>query len=206
MELSFVTLWLNRNFFYFDYNILKFWHEFAVITRGILTPFFKFISFLAEYGILFIILSVIFMFFKKTKKIGLCTSIAIFYGFLITNILLKNIIVRQRPFQNIYQEWWTFVDSTKALGNSFPSSHVTIITSFATILCLNTKKRYGIICIISIISIILMGCSRTYLMVQYPTDIVGGIIFGLFSGFLAQKTVRKFQNNKKQTVKRYKNI
>lgn len=200
MELSFITLWLNREFFYFDYNILKFWHEFASATHGALTPIFKFISLLAEYGIFLILLSVIFMFFKKTKKLGLCTFISIIFGAMITNILLKNLVLRQRPFQNVYHEWWLYVGSTKALGTSFPSGHVTATTAFITALCLNTKKRYGII---GVIFIILMGCSRNYLMVHYPTDVVGGIIFGMISGFLAKKTVEKLQENRMtKTIKR----
>lgn len=200
MDLSFVTLWLNREFFYFDHNILSFWHNFATSTHGVFTPVFKFISLFAEYGIFLILFSLILMFFKKTKKIGLCTIISLLIGAIITNLLLKNLIIRQRPFENIYKDWWIYVQRTIASGSSFPSGHVTAASAFITALCLNTKKRFWII---GVIFVFLMGCSRNYLMVHYPSDVVFGILVGLISGCLSKKIVEKLQESKNtKTIKR----
>ena len=37
---------------------------------------------------------------------------------------------------------------------------------------------------------VLIGCSRLYLMVHYPTDVIGGVICGMTAGILAYFIVK----------------
>lgn len=201
MKLSFVANWLNKKFLYFDYNILKFWHDFAKETHNAFTPFFEFISFLAENGIILILISIILMCFRKTKKIGLCTFFSIIIGAIITNLFLKNIIARPRPFMGMYDSWWSYVGALKVKEYSFPSGHVTATMAFMTALFLQSKnKKYAWL---GFILVILMGISRNYLMVHYPTDVIGGVLAGFIAGILAKKVMNKmYEKANTKTIKR----
>ena len=42
----------------------------------------------------------------------------------------------------------------------------------------------------------LIGISRLYLYVHYPTDIIGGVVFGSLSGYLGYKIVEWIQKKK----------
>lgn len=178
MELTFIADWLNKTFASFDYTILEKMHKLAESTAGALTPVFEFISLLAEKGIILFIIAVVLMCLKNTRKIGICMFIAIVCGALITNIVLKNLIARPRPFidsNGIYNNWWAFVGMEEESGFSFPSGHTTATMAAMTAIFLCCNKKYSWT---SFIFVILMGMSRNYLMVHYPSDIIGGIVAG----------------------------
>ena len=59
-----------------------------------LTPIFKGITFFGEYGIGWILLALIFLCFKKTRRIGWTMGIALLLGVLLGEVALKNIIAR----------------------------------------------------------------------------------------------------------------
>ena len=176
---------LNTAFEGYDYFILSKLHDLAVITKGGITPLFNFISLLAEKGIFLFLIAVILMAFKKTRKIGVCVFGAVCCGALITNICLKDLIVRARPFMvftSDYNSWWQFVGSTFEDDFSFPSGHATAAMAFATAIFLTTdkKKSWPIF-----LFVIVMGIARNYLMVHYPSDILGGILVGAVAGFIS---------------------
>lgn len=185
MELTEVANWLNNFFAGFDHLILSILHNFAVFTSGHLTWLFKLISLLGEKGLFLILISIFLMLFKKTRKVGICMFGAIGCGAIITNFILKDFIARPRPFMsNIveYKEWWNYVGAVSEDEFSFPSGHTTAITAamMSIFLFSKSKKRYMVF-----IFIILMGISRNYLMVHYPSDIIGGFISGLISSLIA---------------------
>ncbi|MBG0765902.1 MAG: phosphatase PAP2 family protein, partial [Tissierellales bacterium] len=68
---------------------------------------------------------------------------------------------------------------------SFPSGHTT--SSFAASISILIKKRkigFGFVFLALGIAF-----SRLYLMVHYPSDIIGGIVLGLICAFAADKIV-----------------
>lgn len=89
-------------------------------------------------------------------------------GAAVSNLILKHIFHRTRP-----SFWHSAVTET---GYSFPSGHAMI--SSALILCLivmlwNTRWRVVSIVLGSFI-VMMIGISRLYLGVHYPTDIIAG--------------------------------
>ena len=62
------------------------------------TPVFKGITIAENYGIVFIVIAVILLIFKKTRKAGILALLAMLFGFIFTNLILKNVIARPRPF------------------------------------------------------------------------------------------------------------
>lgn len=203
MQLTQTSQWLNTTFYAFDHAILEFLHNLALLTNGNLNWLFKFISLFAEKGLFLILLSIFLMLFKKTRKFGICMFGSIGAGAIITNFILKDMIARPRPYMsNVleYKDWWQYAGKVVESDFSFPSGHTTAMASamMSLIYMAKTKKKYW-----CILFILLMGISRNYLMVHYPTDVIGGIISGIigatvayFITLLIYKILDKYENIK----------
>lgn len=146
---------------------------------------------LGNSGILFIVAGVILLCFKKTRRVGIAALLALLIGFLITNLTLKPLVSRPRP--------WLDVDGlVHLLGESayrsFPSGHSTSAFAFAFAALYGAEKKW--LKWAAMIVAILMGLSRLYVGVHYPTDIIGGILVGWVSGWLAWQICRKRKKSK----------
>ena len=111
----------------------------------------------------------------------------------VNNLALKNIIERPRPY-NIDPSVWTnagyeyiwpgLID--KSSSWSFPSGHTSssIGAGFALLLacCKDKKLALGIP---AFILSLLIGFSRIYVHVHYPSDVVAGAVVGLLGGLVA---------------------
>ena len=203
MELTAVAEWLNTTFNGFDHAILNVLHELALLTNGNLNWLFKFISLFAEKGLFLILLSIFLMLFKKTRKFGICMFGAIGAGAILTNFILKDMVARPRPYMSgilEYKDWWQYAGMVTESDFSFPSGHTTAMTAamMSLVFMAKTKKKYW-----CIVFIFLMGVSRNYLMVHYPTDVIGGMISGLvgatvayFITLLIYKIIEKYKDVK----------
>lgn len=184
MTLTADALWLNSFFFGYDSAILGFAHKLAEVAGSILTPLNKLITLLGEKGILFFLLAIALMLFPRFRRTGVCIFGAVCCGALITNILLKDYIARPRPFETVenFRQWWQFIGSPAEDGFSFPSGHVTAAAAGVTGLILMQGRRW---IIPGGIWVLLMMFSRNYLIAHYPSDVLFGLLIGVFSGFVA---------------------
>lgn len=159
------------------------------VRNDFLTPIMKFITSLGNAGIIWIAIAVILLCFKKTRKIGWLVSFAMIGTLVVNNILLKNLIGRIRPYEVI--DGLTILVS-KPSEYSFPSGHTGSSFAAAVTLFLTCPKKYGIP---AVILAFLIGISRLYIGVHYPTDVIGGMISGtliaLFVCNFLQKKVFK---------------
>ncbi len=146
---------------------------------GILDGFFKAVTHLGDAGIFWILLTLVLLCFKKTRKAGFFSAGALAGSVLLNNVILKNAIGRVRPYELIPE---LKLIIARAKDASFPSGHTA--ASFASCIAIvpNVKKRYGI-------PLIIMACliafSRVYVGIHYPSDILGGFMSGLFLGIMA---------------------
>ena len=142
--------------------------------------FFKGITTLGNGGAVWIFIAVVLLCFKKTRAAGLSLSISLIFCLLIGNLTLKPIIARPRPFDADLNLVPLIPPPTDF---SFPSGHTLSSFAAATSLTLSFKKRGALAFILAA----LIAFSRLYLMVHYPSDVLFGIILGIFLAYLAKK-------------------
>ena len=109
---------------------------------------------------------------------------------LLCNVVIKNLVARTRPF-DVNTAVQLLV--AKPRDYSFPSGHTA--ASFASVTALylaGEKKMWKVALVLAV----LIALSRLYLYVHYPTDIIGGVIFGSLSGYLGYKIVEWIQKKK----------
>jgi membrane-associated phospholipid phosphatase len=184
-ELTPVALWLNSTFAGIDNAILSAFHAFASAIYYALNPIFSLIGKIGEGGACFIAFAVILLFFKKTRKAGICILLALLIGALITNLTLKGAIARPRPYvtSELYKSWWLSSGSYGNADLSFPSGHATAATAAMTAWFLSRKSGKAFACALAVA--VIFYIDRLYLIVHYPSDIAGGIIVGIFAGIVA---------------------
>lgn len=144
-----------------------------------LTPIMKFITSLGNAGIFWIILTIVLLCFKKTRKAGIMSAMALVFSLLINNCLLKPTIARTRPYVAI-SDLKCIVKPEKDF--SFPSGHTGASFASGFTLLRNLPKKAGIPLFILAF---LIAFSRLYVGVHYPTDVLGGMVTGITCGILA---------------------
>lgn len=171
-----------------DGNILLIIQEY--FRNDVLTVIFTLITSLGDKGMIWVLISAILCIPKKTRRIGIACLLSLLGSLIINNGILKNLIQRSRPFDQI--------DALIPLINkprdySFPSGHTGSSFACAWILLRRLPKKYGIPALILAIGISL---SRLYLGVHYPSDVIVGMMSGILISYLAEFCVNKFQNVK----------
>ena len=183
-----IAEWINSTFFAFDHAILEFFHGLAEAAGGILTPIAEFFAVIGDNGYFSFLLAFILLCFPKTRKIGLCVLFAIGFGALFTNVAIKNIVERPRPYAEGVESffaWWNSVGAPQESEFSFPSGHTTAAMASMCALCIAAWRSKRWLVAPAAAYVILMGASRNYLMVHYPTDVIAGIIVGGISAILS---------------------
>lgn len=145
-------------------------------------------------GIIWWVIGIILLIPRKTRKLGVLLIGGLAVASLINNVALKNLIERPRPY-NLDPDVWTnagykyiwpgLID--KSSSWSFPSGHTStsIGAAFALFLGCFKNKKHLAIGVPTLILSILIGFSRIYVHVHYPTDVIAGVVVGLVGGFIA---------------------
>lgn len=184
MQITAAALWLNTSFAAFDQSITLLVHRLYTMAGGFFTPFFAFISLLGKGGIFLVLLSLALMLYRPTRRFGTAMLFGVAIGALFTNVFLKVAIARPRPYADesgIFYQLWLLVGQNVESDMSFPSGHTTAAFSTMTALFLMGNKKYSWT---AFIFAFLMGLARIYLVVHYPSDVLGGIIVGFVAGCL----------------------
>lgn len=173
------------------------------IRNEFLTPVVRFITHLGDKGILWIVLLLFLMCFKKTRKAAFLASSVLLLTFIVTNLYLKPFIARIRPYEVIDN---LTILIPKPSDFSFPSGHTA--NSLAVGITLwyigISRKKSGIgdlyfpksagwtVFILSV----LISLSRLYLGVHYPTDVLGGAVIASVISFICILLYKKIFSDK----------
>lgn len=148
------------------------------------------ITTLGNAGWFFILIGIVLSCIKKTRKQGLHVLVALLFSLIFCNMILKDLVARQRPC-------WLMPEIELLIATptdfSFPSGHTSAsMATAASIYAYN--KKYGI----ALFALaLIIAFSRMYLFVHFPTDILGGVITGITSALLAGLVIKKLESSKK---------
>ena len=169
--------------------------EFSILhlIQSLRTPLFDhivlFITSLANYVWYILIMGLLIN--KPTRKLGVVLVVAMILQYLINGGILKHLFARVRPCN---------VDTTVELlvkrpkGFSFPSGHSA--AAFCVVGVLYGAKIRELFWPVLVLAI-LIGFSRLYLYVHFPTDVLVGAFCGFAIGYVVWRAFVMFKKDEK---------
>ena len=180
-----------------------------------LTPVMKFITLFGEAGIFWILLCLGLLISKRTRRLGIICTVSLAFTFICCNLLIKPAVDRTRP-------WVMFTEVVRYLeppgDASFPSGHsansmgaawAIFIASlparskgYGDVPCLGWRgvgadpkivHRFGIA---AVILALLIGLSRLYLGMHYPSDVIVGLLLGMACATVMLRVIRAYEINR----------
>lgn len=148
--------------------------------RGVMDSFMVFYTHLGDGGVLWLAICVVMCIFSETRRTGYMALSSMAFGVICTNVILKNVFNRVRPYE-VVSGLSTLIGAQH--DSSFPSGHTTAAFAVAMIVARYAPERW-MIAGVSVLAI-LMAFSRLYVGVHYPSDIIGGILVGIFCAWLS---------------------
>ncbi len=150
-----------------------------------LTPVITFITHLGDGGRIWIACALLFLILPKTRKTGVVMAASMLLNLLATNIVLKNLFARTRPYVAV-EGLHRMIEAQSDF--SFPSGHTACSFAAAVVIFRLCPRKVGIP---AIVLAVLISLSRLYVGVHFPTDVIGGAIIGtaaaLFVCWVEQK-------------------
>lgn len=175
-------------------TILQLDGELLVAIQGLhmawLDPIVSFYTKLGDAGLLWIALSLAMLFHKPTRKAGALALGAMILGLIVTNLTIKPLISRPRP----WLDWPIVPLVTEDDPNSFPSGH-TCAAFAAAMVWVRTLPQKRDRVIVAVMAV-LMGLSRLYVGVHYPSDVLAGAVIGSLCAWAAWKAFQLYRSRK----------
>ncbi len=169
-----------------DCNILLWIQEH--LRNDFLSVIMKFITSLGNAGLIWIILTIIMIIIPKYRKAGFASAVSLLLSVLIINLFMKNWIARVRPYEMISG---LELLVGKASDWSFPSGHASSSFASACSILFTGYRKEGIA---ALIFAFLIGFSRLYVGIHYPSDVLCGALLGLAFAILASLIINKIYN------------
>lgn len=168
----------------FDFSILD-WIQ-ANLGCPVLDFVMPMLSMLGEFGALWIVLGLIFLLFRKTRRMGVLMLISMAVTFVIGDCGIKNLVQRIRPC-NVRE--YISIPVSRPHSYSFPSGHSAQAFSAGMMIFLH-HKGWGIATLVLAVGI---AFSRLYNYVHFPTDVLAGALLGILMAILVYYIAKKIR-------------
>ena len=152
----------------------------------LLDPFMTAVTTLGDSGLIWIAAALLLLCFRRYRGCGAAVLLALLIGALVTNVILKNAVVRIRPYE-VIEGLCILVDAPH--DYSFPSGHSTSSVAAAAVMLRCLPRRFGVP---AAVLAALICLSRLYVGVHYPTDVLAGALIGLLAAFASERCLRRF--------------
>ena len=188
--------------FFFDWEMqLMQWLQAHIGNEGFLSWIFSNLSALGEETLLIAIMG--FLYWGLNKEFGKYIGLNV----LMVNVwnpMIKNVVLRLRPYMVAAEKGYAIdvfnkVDKSAepmdiaAQGYSFPSGHsANAVTTYGSLAAHEKKNR--ILWVIAIVLPLLVGFSRVFVGVHYPTDVLCGWALGIIIVLLIPFLKKKIKN------------
>ena len=178
-----------------------------------LTPVMKVITWFGEDGIFWIAVCLLLLIYPRTRRLGIFCAMSLLFTFICCNLVLKPLVGRERPWvvfeavnallpppgdasfpsghsaNAMGPAWGMFMASLPVKIKS--EGGAAVRRSYDAVPCLGWNgagadprlvHRFSIA---AVILALLIGLSRVYLGMHYPSDVVCGLLLGMICATLA---------------------
>lgn len=176
----------------FDLKILDFIAEY--MHNPFLDKLMPIVTRLGSAGIIWIVIGIILLFFKRYRRAGISVLAALLLSLLLCNIIIKPLAARIRPF-DINTAVQLIIKAPP--DYSFPSGHTSAAFAASIAVLMGRHKRIGV----SMLALaFIIAFSRLYLYVHYPTDVLCGMIIGTVCGVIGYSLTKLIGKKKKSAA------
>ena len=151
----------------------------------ILDKIMVWITSLGDAGMIWILLTAIFLIMPKTRRTGSIMLAALLVQTILCNMVLKNLFARTRPY-----DVNTTIQLLVPKLQDFSFASFTIVSALYFAKDSLWKPALVLACLIAV--------SRLYLYVHYPTDVLGGVILGILSGYAGYRIIAYIAKQKQR--------
>lgn len=149
---------------------------------------------LGDAGAVWIALGLLLLCFRPTRKAGAAALLALVLGLVCTNLTLKPLVSRPRP-------WLSLAELVPLVAehdpNSFPSGHTCAAFAACVAWFVTLPRKWGTV---AVTAAVCMGLSRLYVGVHYPSDVLVGALVGSLCGLAACRLVNEYE--RRRTLRR----
>lgn len=135
---------------------------------------------LGNAGLVWIVLSLLLLCRRDTRKGGALALAAMALGLVFTNLTLKPLVSRPRP-------WLDVAGLVPLIGehdpHSFPSGHTAAAFAAGMVWTRTLPRRWQRV--LAAAAAVCMGLSRLYVGVHYPSDVLAGALTGSLCAWMA---------------------
>lgn len=171
----------------FELSLLQKMHEALQCT--LLDRVSVIVTYTGNAGAAFILLALALLCFKRTRILGAIMATSLALDGVLVNICLKPMLARVRPYDLGVE---LYLIASRPKDYAFPSGHTAVAFAAATAMSKGPRKVY----IAMLAYALLMSFSRLYLMMHYPTDVLGGAVCGALCGFLSVRIWKRLTTTK----------
>lgn len=171
-----------------DFSILSFIQD--NLRCELLDRLMVFLSIIGEGGLVWFLIAIPMLFFKKTRTCGVVMILSMGLVLVFGEFVMKNLFCRVRPC-NIDTTVEMLVKRPKSF--SFPSGHTSSSFAAATSVFLFNKKAG----IATLTLALLIGFSRLYNYVHFPTDVLAGMLFGILMAVFVYHLFKRYKLDNK---------